>query len=30
VFDELIDRPEWPLEKAGRDERLGVLRKTGA
>ena len=30
VFDELVDRPEWPLEKVGRDERLGVLRKTGS
>ena len=30
VFDELVDRPEWPVEKVGRDERLGVLRKTGS
>jgi hypothetical protein len=26
----LVDRPEWPLEKVGRDEPLGVLRKTGS
>jgi predicted O-methyltransferase YrrM len=30
LFDALVDDEAWPLEKLGRDERLGVLRKARA